>query len=365
MSMKISRRKFLKAAGAAGALAAASGPLLVPTSKATAATVGVVPRLVPTICGMCEAHCGVLAYTQGDELLKLEGNFRHSHSLGKICPRGAAGGYLLDDANRLKTPLKRVGTRFEPISWEVAFSEIGASLLNVKQRLGAEGVAWLRQPDLSDAWDVQFMRALGSPNIFASTSTTRACRDAAFASTLGGVPVFDLPNARYVLLFDRNLAESTFPADVNGLSEAKAHGARIVVVDPRLTNTAALANEWVPIRPGSDGALLLALMNVLVAEGRYDAAFVAKYTVGFPALADYLRDKTSDWAAQLTDIPADTIIRLARELAAQMPACIVDPSSGAVPERSPGELWRPGWTGLPAQAQAGGASLCRPAAGVR
>jgi thiosulfate reductase/polysulfide reductase chain A len=194
--------------------------------------------------------------------------------------------------------------------------------------LGAEGVAWLRQPDLSDAWDLQFMRALGSPNIFASTSPSRASRDAALRSTLGRVPEFDLANARYILLFDRNLAESTFPAGINGLSEAKARGAQIVVVDSRLTNTAALASEWVPIRPGSDGALLLALMNVLVAEGLYDAAFVDKYTVGFPALAGYLKDKTPDWAAQLTDVPADTIIRLARELAAQMPACGVDPSCG-------------------------------------
>ena len=328
MSMTISRRNFLKAAGATGALAAASGPLLGPVNKAEGAAVGLVSRLVPTLCGMCEAHCGVLAYTQGEKLLKLEGNFRHSHSSGKICPRGAAGGYLLDDANRLKTPLKRVGARFEPISWELAFNEIGASLLDVKQRLGAEGVAWLRQPDLSDAWDVQFMRALGSPNLFASSSLSRACRDAACKYTLGGVPVFDLARARYILLFDRNLAETTFPAEVNGLTEAKARGAHIVVFDPRLTNTAALAHEWIPIRPGSDGAVLLALMNVLVTEGRYDAAFVDKYTVGFPALADYLQDKTPDWAAQLTDVPADTIIRLARELAAQMPACGADPSCG-------------------------------------
>ncbi len=326
MSVTISRRNFLKAAGATGALAAAGGQLLGQTNEAEGAAKEEVPRLVPTLCGMCEAHCGVLAYTQGQKLLKLEGNFRHSHSLGKICPRGAAGGYLLDDANRLKTPLKRVGARFEPIPWELALQEIGGSLLDVKQRLGAQGVAWLRHPDISDAWDVQFMRALGSPNLFASTSLGRACRNAACQYTLGGVPVFDLPSARYILLFGRNLAESIFTADVNRLTEAKERGAHIVVFDPRLTNTAALAHEWIPIKPGSDGALLLALMNVLVTEKLYDAAFVDKYTVGFAALADYLLDKTPGWAAHLTNVPADTIRRLARELAAQRPACGVDPS---------------------------------------
>jgi thiosulfate reductase/polysulfide reductase chain A len=253
MSVTISRRNFLKAAGATGALAAAGSQFLGPANRAEGAAAGAVPRLVPTLCGMCEAHCGVLAYTHGEKLLKLEGNFRHSHSLGKICPRGSAGAYLLDDANRLKSPMKRVGARFEPISWELAFSEIGASLLAVKQRLGAKGVAWLRQPDLSDAWDVKFMRALGSPNLFASTSLSRACRDAACKCTLGGAPVFDLPSARYILLFDRNLAESTFPAELNGLTEAKARGAQIVVFDSRLTNTAALASEWIPIAaPGPD-----------------------------------------------------------------------------------------------------------------
>jgi anaerobic selenocysteine-containing dehydrogenase len=157
VSVTISRRGFLKAAAATGALTAAGGQLLGQTYEAEGAAGEETPRLVPTLCGMCDAHCGVLAYTLGQKLLKLEGNFRHSHSLGKICARGAAGSYLLDDPNRLKTPLKRVGTRFEPIAWEIALNEIGARLLDVKQRLGAQGVAWLRHPDICDAWDVQFM----------------------------------------------------------------------------------------------------------------------------------------------------------------------------------------------------------------
>ncbi len=326
MPVSLSRRDFLKASATLAAGVAAGCQPLGQPGRSNGVAKNEVPRLVPTVCGMCEVHCGVLAYTEGQTLLKLEGNFRHSHSLGKICPRGAAGAKLLDDSTRLRIPLKRVGSRFEPVPWELALGEIGARLSEVKKRLGPQSLAWLRHPDISDAWDIQFMRAFGSPNIFASTSLGRACRNAACQVTLGGIPVFDFFNSRYILIFGRNFAESIFPADVNHLTDAKERGAHIVVVDPRLTNTAALAHEWIAIKPGTDGALLLGLMNVLITEKLYDGAFVEKNTLGFAALADYVLDKTPGWASHITDVPADTIRRIARELAAQKPACGVDPS---------------------------------------
>jgi len=326
MSVKISRREFLRAAAVFTTMSVTGVQFWGQVCQFASAAAKEVPRLVPTVCGMCDAQCGLLAYTLGQQLLKLEGNFRHSHSLGKICPRGVASMKLLDDPNRLKSPLKRVGSRFESVSWELALNEIGARLQDIKKRLGAQSVAWLRHPGTADAWDQQFMRAFGSPNIFASTSLGRTCRNAAARATLGDIPIFDFANARYILIFGRNYAESIFTSDVYGLSAAKERGARIVVFDPRLTNTAALAHEWIPIKPGTDGALLLALMNVLITEKLYDTTFVDKQTVGFAALADYVLDKTPGWAASLTDVPADTIRRLARELAAQKPACGVDPS---------------------------------------
>lgn len=326
MPTKLSRRGFLQAVGVTGVVAGAGSQLLERTGKAEAAAGQEVPKLVPTVCGMCEARCGLLAYTQDQRLLKLEGNFRHSHSLGKICARGAAAIKLLDSPDRLTSPLKRIGDRLIPVPWELALHEIGAWLLDVKHRLGPQGVAWLRHPEVSDAWDVQFMRGFGSPNIFASTSLGRACRDAACRTTVGGVPVVDLANTRYLMVFGRNVAESIFVSDLSQLTAARERGAHIVVVDPRLTNTASLAHEWVSIKPGTDGALLLALMNVLITEKLYDSEFAQKYTVGFAALADYVLDKTPGWASHIADVPADTIRRLARELAADRPACAVDPS---------------------------------------
>lgn len=326
MSTKLSRRGFLQSAGAVGVAAVAGSQMLPHAGQVEAAAGEAVPKLTPTVCGMCEARCGVLAYTQNQKLLKLEGNFRHSHSLGKICSRGSAGVSLLDSSDRLTSPLKRVGDRLIPVPWELALHEIGAWLQDVKHRLGPQGVAWLRHPDVSDAWDQQFMRGFGSPNIFSSTSLGRSSRDAACRSTVGDVPVVDLANTRYLLIFGRNVAESIFTSDLTQLTAARERGAHVVVVDPRLTNTATLAHEWVSIKPATDGALLLALMNVLIGERLYDAAFVQNQTVGFAALADYVLDKTPGWASHITDVPADTIRRLARELAAEKPACAVDPS---------------------------------------
>ncbi len=347
MPIQMTRREFLKAAILFNAALATGCQSLSPLLVSNGITKEEIPHLIPTLCGMCEAHCGVLAYAQGDRLLKLEGNFRHSHSVGKICPRGVAGAKLLDDSNRLKSPLKRVGNQFERISWEQAWHEIGDRLVDTKKRMGAQSVAWLRHPDLSDAWDRQFMRAFGSPNLFASTSLGRSCRNAACQVTLGQVPVFDFAASRYIMIFGRNLAESIFVSDLNRLVEAKERGAHIVVIDPRLTNTAVLAHEWIVIRPGTDGALLLALMNVLVTENLYDAAFVAKYTVGFDALAKYVQDKTPGWASHITDVPADTIRRLARELANQKPACGIEPG------------WHGAWGGLYANSlQTARAALC-------
>ena len=151
MPVSLSRRDFLKSAATLTATVAAGCQPWVSQTDAGIATKEDVPRLVPTLCGMCEAHCGVLAYTQGEKLLKLEGNFRHSHSLGKICPRGAAGAKLLDDTSRLRTPLKRVDGRFEPIPWEPALNEIGARLSDVKKKYGAQSMAQWRRPRVQRA----------------------------------------------------------------------------------------------------------------------------------------------------------------------------------------------------------------------
>ncbi|MDP2660432.1 MAG: molybdopterin-dependent oxidoreductase [Dehalococcoidia bacterium] len=329
-TIRVSRRDFLKALGAAGALAIGTGTLGVAQVLGKGTTKGTwdqMPHLIPTVCGMCDARCGVIAYVVGDRLYKLEGNYRHTQSQGKICARGSAGVKLLYDPDRLKTPLKRVGDNlFDRISWDQAFQEIGEKLAALRQSEGPQALAWAVHPDLSELWDRRFMDAFGSPNIFTQASLGQASLRLAANLTLGWEPVPDLRNSRYLLLFGRNYAESIFyTASTNALLQAKEKGSKIVVVDPRLSRMAAQAHEWIPIRPGTDGAMLLAMMNVLVAEGLYDKGFVEANTKGFEQLKAFLADKTPSWASSLCDVPADTIRRLAQEIAASRPAALVDP----------------------------------------
>ncbi|MDP2936926.1 MAG: molybdopterin-dependent oxidoreductase [Dehalococcoidia bacterium] len=327
--IRLSRRDFLKALGAAGALSLGVGSIGATQVLGKGSTRGAwdeMPRLIPTVCGMCDARCGVLAYVVGDRLYKLEGNFRHSQSQGKICARGSAGVKLLYDPDRLKYPLKRVGEGlFDRISWDQAFREIGDKLAAIKDQNGPQALAWAFHPDLSELWDRRFMAAFGSPNIFTQATLGRASAQAASRLTLGWEPVSDLKNARYILLFGRNYAESMYyVAATNALMQAKEKGSRIVVVDPRLSRMASQAHEWIPIRPGTDGAMLLAMMNVLVAEGLYDAPFIEANTVGFQELRDFLADKTPAWASSICDVPAETIRRTAQEMAAARPSALVD-----------------------------------------
>ena len=330
----LSRRQFIAVATAAMAGAAGLGGQAL-SSHATAQTqvmgdegplAAGVPRLVPTVCGMCDAYCGVLAYVQGERLTKIEGNYSHSHSRGHICPRGSAGVKLLYDPDRLRSPLKRTDDgKFVAIPWTQAFAEIGQALTKLRQQYGPQTLAWLRHLDAFDLWDRQFAAAFGTPNLFSQAAIGQGARHLACKATLGWVPLPDLDRTKFLLLCGRNYAETGHPADLAALFAAKESGAKIVVVDPRLTNTAAQAREWIPIRPGTDGALLIGLMHVLVKEGLYDKQFVARHVLGFAELSRYLADKTPGWAAAETDVPSDTIVRLAREMAAARPACIVDP----------------------------------------
>jgi thiosulfate reductase / polysulfide reductase chain A len=345
--LSLSRRAFLKTLGAAGLFAVTGNGLLAlwdrfgeadltaTVEAGSPAVAGVdslhigavedTPTLIPTVCGMCPFQCGVIAYVSNGRLLKLEGNFNHSHSLGHICPRGSAAAKTLYDPNRLQTPLKRVGKdNFEKISWEQAYKEIGSKLQELRAQNGPETLAMVRKPGLIDEWETQFMAAFGSPNIFSTSSVNDAAVKLACQQTLGSTPLLDLANSKYIVMFGSNFAETGYTSDTTALASAKENGAHIVVVDPRLTNTAAYAHEWLPVKPGTEGAMMLAMMNVMVKEQLYDAAFVADYVNGFDEFTKFLEDKTPDWAEIETQLSADSITRIARELAGAKPACAVD-----------------------------------------
>ncbi|AKX93199.1 molybdopterin-dependent oxidoreductase [Neomoorella thermoacetica] len=331
LEQKITRRTFLKGSLAAGALATFGGKLI-PIEPAKAAAAGQAEtRVVPTLCEMCGVKCGVLAHVRDGRVWRLTGNPRDPQSGGRLCARGNAGTKTLYDPDRLKGPMKRVGEgQFQPISWEQAFQEIGSKLKELKEQYGPQSLVWLAHPELISPLEKHFMAAFGSPNYTGHGPTCYSSRNVAFEQMYGGVPGVDYRNVRYYIAFGRNLTGGIKNPDVQKIVAAKAEGAHLVAVDPRLSDFAYFADEWLPIRPGTDLAMVLAMINVLINENLYDAAFVAAYTTGFEELKKGVSGYTPAWAAGITGIEAGTISRIARELAAAKPAAAVDPGWHAV-----------------------------------
>ncbi|MBE3580637.1 MAG: molybdopterin-dependent oxidoreductase [Thermoanaerobacteraceae bacterium] len=328
--IKISRRTFLKASAAAGALAAFNGGLTV-AGRGLPASAAEAERVVPSICEMCGVKCGILVRVREERVVKIEGNPKDPQASGRLCARGNAGMKTLYDPDRLKEPLKRVEEgKFEPISWDQAFREIGEKLQELKARYGPESLVWLAHPELIAPFERHFMAAYGSPNYTGHAPTCYTARNVAFEQMYGAVPGVDYANVRYYMALGRNLTGGIKNPDIQKITAAKEKGAHLVAVDPRLSDFATFADEWLPIRPGTDLALVLALIHVIINENLYDAAFVAERTIGFDELKAGVRDYTPEWAAGITGIDAPTIARIAREMAEAKPASVVDPGWHAV-----------------------------------
>jgi thiosulfate reductase/polysulfide reductase chain A len=295
-------------------------------------------RVVPTYCELCFWGCGMLAHVKDGRVTKVTGNPAHPLSRGMLCPRGAGATGQLYDPDRLQRPLLRRSRRgedvFEEVSWGAALSEVGEKLLAVRQRHGPEALALFTHGS-GGTWFKHFMKAWGSPNVGApSYAQCRGPREAAFQLTygtpLGSPEPIDIANARCITLIGSHLGENMHNTQVQELAEAIGRGADLVVVDPRFSVAASKARHWLPVKPGTDIALLLAWMNVIIGEGRHDAAFVAERTTGFQALAAHVADKTPEWAAEITEVPAELIRASARTIAAARPASLVHPGRHTV-----------------------------------
>ena len=238
----------------------------------------------------CEACCGVNAFVKDERIYKIEpAEFPESHHR-RICLRGMAMAVQrLHHADRLLHPLKRIGARgagrWEPISWEQALDEIAAKLDQIVRRYGAAGNAFMT---MTGNYGFKSMTAAARiANSLEATLFTNHGMMGDLGAMMGylpslGVPTVanehaDLPHARYVLVLGRNPAD-TAHSEMHYLFDALENGARLCVVDPRFTRTAAKADEWVGVRPGTDAAFVIGLINVLIADGLVDAAYIRRHT---------------------------------------------------------------------------------------
>ncbi|MGE5072371.1 MAG: molybdopterin-containing oxidoreductase family protein [Anaerolineae bacterium] len=324
MTKVLSRRDFLKLGGA-GLGAVAIGEFVPPAAARAARESGLLSvsgdGVIPSMCEMCVWRCGILAKVKEGRVVKLEGNPEHPHSNGKLCPRGQAGLMSTYDPDRVLTPLIRAGKRgegkFRQASWEEALDLVAGKMGEIKQTYGAEAMVFSSTHNLSQVQFENFLQAFGSPNYGTQRSL---CFNAMIVSNLMTFgleePGRDYSKLEYIIMTGRNLAEAISNSETGALIDALDRGAKLVVLDPRFTKTAAKAAEWLPIRPGTDLAFHLAMLNVIIGEDLQNRWFVENYTVGFSELTTSVSQFTPEWAAQLTEIPADTIRRIAREFAA-------------------------------------------------
>ena len=279
---------------------------------------------IPTMCEMCVWRCGVMAKVENGRVTKLEGNPEHPHSLGNLCARGQSGLMNTYDPDRVLTPLIRVGQRgegkFRQASWEEALDLVANSMQEIKDKYGPEAMVFSSTHNLSQVQFENLLNAFGSPNYGTQRSLCFNAMIVANQMTYGlEEPNRSYDGLQYLILTGRNLMEAISTSETSALSQAIDGGMKVVYLDPRFTKTAAKATDWLPIRPGSDLAFHLALLNVIVTEERYNRDFVNQYTVGFDELAAEIRPYTPEWAAPVTDIEADVIRRIAREFSDAAP----------------------------------------------
>jgi anaerobic selenocysteine-containing dehydrogenase len=292
---------------------------------------------IEVITGVCPHDCPdtcswqVAVERTTGQAVDIWGHPDHPVTLGRLC--GKVDRYLERTYHdgRLTVPLKRVGAvgegRFVALSWEEAMSDIAARLKQIIAEHGAEAVlpysyAGTMGLVQSEGMAQRFFNRIGSSQL-----ARTICSEAGFEGyqyTIGkamGIETQDYAYAKLILIWGSNTLTSNLHLWPFVL-EARQKGARVIVIDPARTRTARAADEWIPIRPGTDGALALAMMQVIIAEELYDADYVAQYTFGFELLAERVQDKSPEWAAALTGIPAARIRQLAREYATTPPAAI-------------------------------------------
>lgn len=320
----ISRRNFLIASAATGATALAAPHMSLIAGATQPEPIGEV-KVTPTLCDACGNWCAINVSTRGDRIWKAEGNPISGNNMGRICAKGHAMLHEVDNPDRIKSPLKRVGpNKFEPISWEQAYKEIGDRVRKIVAKDGPESLFMLRYPEGNDALVIRFIKALGSPNLFSHGTTCFLPRNIGWWLTTGeSKPEHDFANARVIVFIGRNPGAGLHLRQLREIAIAKTRGARIVAVDPRCSEIASTADQWIRIRPGTDLALMLALAHVMIKEDLYQKAFVENHTEGFEEFAQKVESYTPAWAEEKTSIPKDTIVQLARDMAAAAPSALI------------------------------------------
>ena len=329
---RVNRRDFIKVSSTflAGSAMAANGlPISAAGSGDLFAQEG--EHVVKTFCEICFWKCGVDAHVKDGRVVKLTGQKDHPLSNGKLCPRGAGGLGMLYDPDRLKHPLIRETVNgkqmFRKASWEEAISVVADNVLQLGQEYGPGALV-----SFTHGFGASFFsRLCNSCGIIAAPSYAqcRGAREDAFKVTYGhavGSPEsIDLPNTKFLVLFGSHLGENMHNTSVQDFTGGIAKGMRLVVVDPRYSTAAGKAEKWLPVRAGTDLALMRAWIKVLVEENLYDKTFVEDNTVGLDEVREEMKSVSLAETYAITGIPVEDIVKVARDLGRYKNSAMVYP----------------------------------------
>jgi anaerobic selenocysteine-containing dehydrogenase len=280
-------------------------------------------------CNLCEAICGIEIKHERGKVLSITGDKKDPFSRGHICPKALALKDIYEDRNRLKFPVKRTGSDWHEISWEEAFSEIAEKIKEIQARYGRNAVAVFQgNPSVHNFGTLlssgDFLKALKTQNHYTATSVDQLPHHFAAWAMLGHpllLPIPDIDRTGYFLIFGANPLASngslmTAPDIINRLEAIKKRGGKIVLIDPRRTETARVTSEHHFIKPSSDAFFLLAIIHTLFAENLVNLAHLNDFTDGVETLRAAAKDYAPEKIAHLTGISAAEIKRIALEFAA-------------------------------------------------
>lgn len=357
--MQIERREFLRLIGGlSGALVVGNAGLDqlfdVPDEVVERLRTGPgIESWKTTVCGQCPGGCGIRVRLVDDVPVYIKGNRNHPVNQGGLCPLGHSSLEVLFNPDRLKGPIARVGPvgygKWETLEWESALDRVITQLARLRSEGQSHRLAFLGSDErgLMKAYIARFMTAYGSPNYYQIPSADRDVTPFRLSTGRARRPAPDVANARLVVGFGANFLEEGYsPIYYTRLysrlrRSPEGSRARFIQIEPRMTLTAANADRWVPIRPGTYGALALGIAHVIIREKAYDAGFIRRHTFGFESWTDSTGDRHLGYkdlvlaeyyperVADITGVASETILEVAREIENTRP-CVVMGGTGVL-----------------------------------
>jgi anaerobic selenocysteine-containing dehydrogenase len=294
-------------------------------------------EVIPTVCGMCGpggpgGGCGIYAFVKDGRFLRVSGMDESPVNKGAICAKGHAAPQWVYSPDRLTHPLKRVGKKgdgkFEKISWDAAIDFIAEVLTRQKEKYGAESLAILSPAKRSYSdYLKRFLTVHGSPN-YGHSGICAMQRAFAFMYTLGDYPRPDYNQSDLIIYWGRQpIYSGPVARPARAFLAAKKRGATIVAIKPSVEPDVGMADIWLPVRPGTDAALALAMLHVVIGEDLIDHAFVQQWCYGFKRLQAHVKKYDPQWAESISGVPVGQIEEVAR-LYATTPCATIDMGNG-------------------------------------